>query len=160
MPDEPYHLNATVTPVYAANSKVNWTSSDSSVVTVDQDGKLKALKVGTAVITATEQMKSRTASCTVMVTDSDFILPADLTEIEEAAFEGTDAKVVYVPDNCIRIGAYTFRDSSIVKIRIPAGCELGDEVFAGCGNVTILGTAGSDAELYAQDHGLGFVAVN
>ena len=160
MTGEPCKLNATVTPAYAANSQIVWSNSNSSVVSIDQDGNLTALKSGTAVITATEQMKNRMASCMVTVMDPVLFLPADLTEIEEAAFEGTDAKTVYVPDNCKRIDSYAFRNSSVRKIRIPAGCEIGEDVFTGCEDVTILGTAESDAEIYAQNHGIGFIEAN
>ena len=160
IPDESYNLKAIVTPAYAANIKVNWTSSDSSVVSVDQDGKLTALEAGTAVITATEQMKHKTASCSVTVYKPDLLLPAELKMIEESAFEGTSARTVYIPDKCNYIGAYAFRNSSVEQIRIPANCEIGDGVFAGCEDVTILGIVGSDAEIYAQENGLGFIEAN
>lgn len=152
-----YKLDATVTPEYASGSSINWTSSDSAIVSVDQDGNITALESGTAVITATEQMKNRTAECTVTVYEPDFVLPIDLTVIEEEAFEGIDAEFVYISDNCERIGAHAFRNSSIGQIRIPADCEIGDDILAGCENVIIFGTAGSDAEQYAQDHDFIFV---
>lgn len=149
---EPYQLTATVTPAYAADSTVSWTSSDSTVVSVDQDGKLKALKPGTAVITAAEQMKNKTASCSVTVNEPDLVLPADLIEIKESAFEGTDAKTVYIHDNCNRIGPYAFRNSGVTKIRIPAECEIGEEVFSGCEDVIVFGTAGSNAQEYCEEN--------
>ena len=46
-------LKATVTPDNASNTKVNWASSDETVVTVSSLGKVTAVKVGTAKITAT-----------------------------------------------------------------------------------------------------------
>lgn len=46
-------LTATVAPENTTNKTVTWTSSDSSVATVDANGKVTALKVGTATITAT-----------------------------------------------------------------------------------------------------------
>ena len=157
---ETYKLAATVTPTYAASGQIKWTSGNSSSVTVEQDGSLMALESGTAVITAAEQMKNKTSSCLVTVYKPDFVLPADLTVIEESAFEGIDARTVYIPDNCISIGAYAFRNSSVEQIRIPANCEIGDEVFAGCKNVTVLGIPGSYAETYAQENGLGFIETN
>lgn len=46
-------LTATILPENAANKAVKWNSSDSSVVTVDQVGNLKALKEGIAIIAVT-----------------------------------------------------------------------------------------------------------
>ena len=49
--------------------KVVWTSSDPSVATVDENGKVKAIKVGTAVITA--KIGELTDICNVTVTDDE-----------------------------------------------------------------------------------------
>lgn len=57
-------LTATVTPEIL-NSTVSWKSSDSSVVTVDESGKITAIGAGTATITAT--VGSCSVSCTVTV---------------------------------------------------------------------------------------------
>lgn len=82
----------------------------------------------------------------------DFTLPASLTAIDEAAFEGITASIVYVPDSCTSIGAYAFKDSAIGQIRIPAGCSIADTAFEGCQSVVIFGTANSSAESYCADH--------
>ena len=60
-------LTATVAPDNATNKAVTWTSSDSAVATVDQNGVVTALARGTAVITATTADGGKTASCTVTV---------------------------------------------------------------------------------------------
>lgn len=61
-------LTATVAPDNATNQAVTWTSSDSAVATVDQNGVVTAVAPGTAVITATAADGSRaSASCTVTV---------------------------------------------------------------------------------------------
>ncbi len=57
-------LSATVYPTYITD-KIEWSSSDESVVMVDSDGSYCALKEGTAVITAT--CNGVSASCTVNV---------------------------------------------------------------------------------------------
>ena len=63
-------LTATVAPNDAANKSVRWTSSDSTVVKVDENDNLTALKEGTAIITATAISGSGRikASCEVTVT--------------------------------------------------------------------------------------------
>lgn len=60
-------LVATVAPANATNKKVTWKSSNSKVVTVDQNGKIKAVKKGTATITVTTADGSKTATCKVTV---------------------------------------------------------------------------------------------
>lgn len=65
-----FTLSATVTPENAENKNVIWSSSDETVATVDQTGKVSAVSGGTATITVTTEDHSRTASCTVTVTPS------------------------------------------------------------------------------------------
>jgi uncharacterized protein YjdB len=60
-------LTATVSPSNAANKTVSWKSSDSSVASVDANGKVTAKKVGTATITVTTEDGGYTASCKVSV---------------------------------------------------------------------------------------------
>lgn len=55
-------ITATVTP---RRKKVHWSSSNTSVATIKQNGYVKARKVGTATITATADGKS--ATCTIYV---------------------------------------------------------------------------------------------
>lgn len=148
-----YKLEAAVSPSYAANSHVSWASSDSAVAIVDQEGKVTAIRPGIAVITATEQMKNKDAKCKITVYEPELILPNSLSEIKESSFEGTAAKIVYIKDDCIRIGAYAFRNSSVSQIRIPSNCVIEDGAFDLCENVTIYGTAGSDAQIYCTNHG-------
>lgn len=62
-------LTATVSPGDAQNKSVLWTSSDSSVATVDTSGSVKAKKAGKATITA--KSGNKTATCTVTVTGED-----------------------------------------------------------------------------------------
>ena len=59
-------LTAKVTPSNASAPNVTWTSSDDTVVTVEQNGKITALKAGTATITAS--YGSLSATCKVTVT--------------------------------------------------------------------------------------------
>ena len=82
----------------------------------------------------------------------DFTLPTLLTAVEDEAFEGIKATVVYVPDSCTSIGSRAFRNChNLLQIRIPADCVLGDDVFDGCGTLYIFGTKGSSAETYCND---------
>ncbi|GKX67626.1 glycosyl hydrolase 53 family protein [Inconstantimicrobium mannanitabidum] len=60
-------LVATVNPSNATNKNVTWKSSNAEVAKVDANGKVTAVGVGTAVVTATTLDGSKTASCTVNV---------------------------------------------------------------------------------------------
>ena len=59
-------LTATVYPSNATNKKVSWKSSNTSVATVS-NGKVSALKAGTATITVTTEDGGKTATCQVKV---------------------------------------------------------------------------------------------
>ena len=61
-------LKAAVQPAGAANKKLNWTSSDESIVKVTNNGRIQGVATGTAVITATAQDGSGVAAeCSVTV---------------------------------------------------------------------------------------------
>ena len=84
--------------------------------------------------------------------EPDFVLPPSLTKIEEYAFDGIAAEIVYIPNTCTSIGSYAFQNSAIMQIRIPARCTIATNAFNGCDNVVIFGTAGSSAEAFCKTH--------
>lgn len=63
---ESFTLTATVVPSDATDKTVTWTSGNTTVATVDSNGKVTAVGAGSAVITATAGDK--TATCNVTVT--------------------------------------------------------------------------------------------
>ncbi len=69
-------LIATVSPSDATNKYVSWSSSDSSIVSVDGNGNIKGENEGTAVITVTTEDGNYTATCQVTVTDEE--VPPDV----------------------------------------------------------------------------------
>lgn len=63
-----YPLNVTVSPSNAPDKKVNFSSNNNAVATVDSNGLIQAVGAGTAIISATPQAGGSAASCTVTVT--------------------------------------------------------------------------------------------
>lgn len=82
-------LVATVNPVDATDASVKWHSSDESVVSVDNNGGVRALKAGTATITVTSVDGAFSASCVITVI-------VDVTEVtlSEASLSITEGKSV------------------------------------------------------------------
>jgi uncharacterized protein YjdB/GH25 family lysozyme M1 (1,4-beta-N-acetylmuramidase) len=60
-------LSATINPSNATNKNVNWTSSNTAVVAVDNTGKTTGIAAGSATITALTQDGSKVATCVVTV---------------------------------------------------------------------------------------------
>lgn len=60
-------LTATVSPADATNKKLTWTSSNTSIATVDSSGKITAKKPGTVYITCTTNNGGYTAQCKLTV---------------------------------------------------------------------------------------------
>ena len=62
-----FQLSATVTPANATNKNVTWSSSNSSVASVNSAGMVTAIAAGSAMITVTTADGNKTATCSITV---------------------------------------------------------------------------------------------
>lgn len=62
-----YTIKYVINPSGATNKIITWSSSDESVATVDNAGRITPKKIGSTIITATTQDGNKKATCTVTV---------------------------------------------------------------------------------------------
>ncbi len=78
-------LTANVLPDYASNKAVTWSSSDTSIVFVDEDGVVVGLREGTATVTCTTVDGGFTDTCKVSVVISAQNITLNRTEVKVEA---------------------------------------------------------------------------
>ena len=106
-------LTATVAPANATNKNVTWTSSNTSVATVDANGKVTAVSGGNATITVRTADGNKTATCNVSV-----IIPVtsikifsrklnqEVTSLSLYPYDTDDLSVVCYPENATNKAEY------------------------------------------------------
>lgn len=120
-------LIATISPTNATDKTVTWSSSDPSVVSVD-NGQLTALKLGTAVITATTQDGGKTASCVISVVNIDSLVRAKFTNMSigsggSMSFEGGYVKLTAGVKMGVSISNYSTRDITVTGFKMICGLQ-------------------------------------
>ena len=112
-------LTATVNPDNATDKSVTWSSSDSSVASV-ANGKVTALKAGTATITVTTTDGGKTAKCDVTVKAK--IIPVTSVSLDKTSLEmveGGELTLVATvnPDNATdKSVSWTSSDASVASV--------------------------------------------
>ena len=131
-------LTATVLPANATDKSVSWTSSAASVATVDASGRVTAVGMGTATITATAGGKS--ANCTVTVTQ---IMVSSITVSDAGVDVGGKVTLVaaVLPDNAADKSVVWTSDDAEVATVSSTGVVSGHR--AGIAKITVTANDGS-----------------
>ncbi len=113
-------LTATIAPSNATNKATTWKSSDASVASVDNSGKVTAVKAGSATITVTTTDGSKTATCSVTVTTKTIEVNdvgLDKSEMEMVAGDSYQFIVTLKPDNASdKTLAWSSSDESVATV--------------------------------------------
>ena len=99
---------------------ITWKSSDTSIATVDSNGKVTGIKPGSVTITASINTGA-SATCNVIVTASNvLILPNHTKMIESEAFAGlTNVDIIVIPASVNSIADDAFAGSDVI-IKAPS----------------------------------------
>ena len=132
-------LIATVKPDNATDKSVIWSSVDSQIATVDQNGKVTAISNGTTKILATAGEKS--AQCEVIVTvpvESLVIEPDELSI--DLGQSGSLSAIIKPDDATDKTIKWESKNSNIATVTnegLVSGVSLGETtITATCGNIT------------------------
>ena len=113
-----FQLNITTTPD-GRSKEVTLSSSDSTIVSVKSDGKLTAKKNGTAVITATNQLKTISVTCLVTVLDLADPLKGILFTDTLSIYEGDVVQLHYTttpPNYDQSLLVWTSSDTTVLTV--------------------------------------------
>ena len=132
-------LAATVKPDNASDKTVTWSSSKTSVATVDANGKVTAVAEGTATITA--QAGDKTASCTVTVKKK--VVAVESVTLDKSSLELTEGETATLtasvkPDNATnKTVTWSSSNQSVATVD-----QNGTVTAVAEGNTTITAKAG------------------
>lgn len=112
---ETAQMTGAACPSMATDKTLTWTSSDTSVITVDQTGEITAQGVGSAEITATAT-NGMTKSVTVQVYQPADSISADVEELTMVAGESNTLKVTVLPANTTHSISWSSSDPSVAVV--------------------------------------------
>ncbi len=132
-------LTATVGPDNATDKTVTWSTSDASVATVDQSGRVTAVKAGSATITA--KAGDKTATCSVTV--EKLVIPVSSISLNKTSLTLTEGEnetltATVGPDNAMdKTVTWSTSDASVATVD-----QSGRVTAVKAGSATITAKAG------------------
>ena len=127
-------LTATVYPAGAENGALSWKSSDPSVVSVDKNGNVTALKVGSATVTATAGGISASCNVSAVKASISYTRRVDKTTLvidaSETKKDGVDV-IFWQANAAKRIelgGKRDFSENDVLTFRVYSENATGSEV--------------------------------
>lgn len=145
---ESFTLIASVNPTYALDKSIIWTSSDESVATVDQTGKVTAVSKGTTTIKATANYGSGVSgACEVEV--QQYVTSISLDKTSLTLIEGESSTI-----SVSSVLPYDANDKSVVwsssDEAIATVDQIGTITGVSKGTATITATAADGSGKYAS----------
>ncbi|MBO4635021.1 MAG: Ig-like domain-containing protein [Bacteroidales bacterium] len=130
-------LKATVTPDNATDKKVTWSSSDTAIASVDENGKVTALKGGKATITA--KAGEKTATCVVSVNVSLEAMKLNLPSAQLLVNGSLQLEVIATPEDATyKSVKWESSDRLVAKVS-----DSGEVTGVSEGKATITATIGT-----------------
>ena len=105
-------LHATISPSNAYNKKINWSSSNTSIATVDSNGNIRGIKDGIVTITAKSIEGGKKATCKVTVRANPIVPLNDVTY----KYDGIALKY-YIQNNNSYYLTYIWMDDPYTQTR-------------------------------------------
>lgn len=121
-------ITSSIMPANAANQKITWQTSKEEVASVDDSGTVKALKEGTAVVTAVTA-NGKEAACEVTVESSNGIVTTQ-EELNQALINEGITKIVYetTSSDAIEIPSDDY-STKVLEINAPNGDVINNGTF-------------------------------
>lgn len=119
-PNQTKSLKATINPSNASNPKVHYTSSDIEVASIDDQGLVTALSIGTTTITATSEDGGHTASAIIEVVKEAIMATSLKASVSKVSMSGKNRtytiKTTLLPRDTTDKISYTSSNPSVVKV--------------------------------------------
>lgn len=137
-------FEAIITPSNATNTNVSWKSADSSIVSIDKNGKATAKGLGTTTITVTTEEGGYTNTCTVVVEPQ----PIKVTGISLSA----EALTLAIPGTNTLVATVTPYDATDKTIKWSSS-NAAVATVSSSGKVTAVGLGTATITATTQDGG-------
>jgi len=142
-------LTSTINPTNSTNKAVTWTSSDNSIITVDNAGKVTGITTGTATISVTTVDGNKIATCIVTINNPIAIDPTkydlDITGLKDTSVPFQKMIDSFPSGSSISLpkGIYKFDNTVDMKDGITLVASK-DAVIIGTGTNTLFNAGNSD----------------